>query len=221
MRAASHGACRRHLIGVHVVVFAVITERQARYHRHDPRCPQALDTIGIHRANLADEAEVRRLLLRGAKHSQIAAADTDRRLTGCPDRCHQLLVELSSKHHDRDISRLGVSNPQAVHEARLAPKSLQRAAQCRSATVHYDNLMTLLTQSGNRRSKLLHQFLIVQGSSADLDDEFHCKPAFSSKPNIKFMFCTACPAAPFKRLSMHDTSTTREPSGESEKPISQ
>lgn len=36
-------------------------------------------------------------------------------------------------------------------------------------------------------------------------------PAVSSKPHIRFMFCTACPAAPFTRLSITDNTTTVSP----------
>jgi len=35
------------------------------------------------------------------------------------------------------------------------------------------------------------------------------------------MFCTAWPAAPFNKLSMHDTITALLPSGDSENPMSQ
>src|SRR5215475_3233195 len=36
-------------------------------------------------------------------------------------------------------------------------------------------------------------------------------PLFSSKPNIKFIFCTAWPAAPFTRLSNAENTTTCRP----------
>src|SRR5688572_4401029 len=47
----------------------------------------------------------------------------------------------------------------------------------------------------------------------DLDHRSHgfvptsSKPVFSSRPNMRFMFCTACPAAPFTRLSMAEKTT--------------
>src|SRR5262249_54984696 len=44
-------------------------------------------------------------------------------------------------------------------------------------------------------------------------------PVFSSSPNIKFIFCTACPAAPFTRLSKAENTTTSLP--RTAKPISQ
>src|SRR5260370_112647 len=45
------------------------------------------------------------------------------------------------------------------------------------------------------------------------------KPVFSSNPNIKFMFCTACPAAPFTRLSRAEKTTSWRP--RAAKPMSQ
>ena len=33
-------------------------------------------------------------------------------------------------------------------------------------------------------------------------DRFEVHPARSSSPNIRFIFCTACPEAPFNRLSI-------------------
>lgn len=39
-----------------------------------------------------------------------------------------------------------------------------------------------------------------------------CSPNLSGKPNIRFMFCNACEAAPFKRLSNVTVTTARVPS---------
>src|SRR5215213_1190427 len=45
------------------------------------------------------------------------------------------------------------------------------------------------------------------------------RPVFSSKPNIRFMFCTAWPAAPFTKLSIAEKTTICLP--RTAKPISQ
>src|SRR6185436_18271645 len=44
-------------------------------------------------------------------------------------------------------------------------------------------------------------------------------PVVSSRPNIKFMFCTACPAAPLTKLSIAVKTTSCRP--RAAKPISQ
>ena len=46
----------------------------------------------------------------------------------------------------------------------------------------------------------------VQGDSGSV-----CRPAVSGSPNIKFMHCTACPAAPLTRLSWATSTTTVSP----------
>ena len=44
---------------------------------------------------------------------------------------------------------------------------------------------------------------------ADLDDARHGgNPAVSSRPSIRFAFCTAWPAAPFRRLSIADVTSS-------------
>src|SRR5205823_4859795 len=50
---------------------------------------------------------------------------------------------------------------------------------------------------------------VVLWTPADLHDAYHAgKPAVSSTPNIKLAFCTACPAAPFRRLSMAEVTSS-------------
>ena len=42
-------------------------------------------------------------------------------------------------------------------------------------------------------------------------EAFRRSPSFSSRPNIRFMFCTAWPEAPFSRLSITETTCTLSP----------
>src|ERR1019366_8350863 len=73
---------------------------------------------------------------------------------------------------------------------------------------------------------------VFEERPVDFDYQFHKKnprfapshyssPAASSSPNMMFMFCTACPAAPFTRLSMQLITTSRLPSLPSEQWMSQ
>jgi hypothetical protein len=54
-----------------------------------------------------------------------------------------------------------------------------------------------------------------------MPDALHSSPSDSPNPHIRFMFCTAWPAAPFKRLSRQETRTSCLPSFASSKPMSQ
>src|SRR5438477_7472109 len=62
---------------------------------------------------------------------------------------------------------------------------------------------------------------VIQRGAADLDHDFQFRPSRWSHPNMRFRFCTAWPAAPFRRLSRQETITSRSPSGERAKPMSQ
>ncbi len=145
-------------------------------------------------------------------------------MDGCPASPigrHQLLIELAGEHHHGDIAGLRVGYAQAVDEGRLATQLLQGPAQSSAAAMHDHQLVSFAAKVGNGLGELADQFTVVECGPANFHDELHCSPSFSSKPNIRSMFCTACPAAPFRRLSRHETSTARSPSGESAKPMSQ
>src|SRR6516225_87257 len=217
--AAGYRAGRGHLVGIHVVVLAVEAQREAGDHRNNSGAPQALDPLAIHRADLAHVAKIGLLLLSGAEDAQVAAADADGRLASVADGRHQLLIELPSQHHHGDVAGLRISDPQSVDERALAAELLQGATQGCAAAVDDYQLMALAAQIRNGLGELADQLFVVECGSSDFHHEFHCSPSFSSKPNMRFMFCTACPAAPFRRLSRHETSTARWPSGESAKPM--
>ena len=50
---------------------------------------------------------------------------------------------------------------------------------------------------------------IVQQCAAKLNQQSQSRPSVSGNPRTRFRFCTACPAAPFTRLSMQLTTTPR------------
>src|ERR1019366_6138705 len=187
-RATRNRAGLRHLVGIHVVVLAIEAQRQARYHRHNAGRPEPLDPVDVDRADLAYESQVRRNLFGGAKHSQIAATEADCGLSCSSNGGNQYLIELPSQHHHGYVAGFRIGDPQPVDEGGFAAELLQGAAQCRSSAVHDDNLVASFAQAWDRLSELLNQFLAIEGGPTNFDDEFHCSPAFSSKPNIRFMF---------------------------------
>lgn len=63
--------------------------------------------------------------------------------------------------------------------------------------------------------------LQLQLHQCRMPDALQSSPSDSSNPHIRFMFCTAWSAAPFKRLSRQETRTTCLPSFASSKPMSQ
>src|SRR5205823_3625303 len=54
-------------------------------------------------------------------------------------------------------------------------------------------------------------FRVPQKRATYFDENLHKSPCVSGKPSIRFMFCTACPAAPFTRLSMQLNASSRVP----------
>ena len=210
-RTASHRAGRSHLVGVHVVVFAVEAKRQAGDDRNDARAPQALDPL-------------RSRPSRSRRHSRGRAASSsprgtcaDRRRicrwTGCPASpiaATSCLLSWPAEHHHGHIAGLRVGNAQSVDEGRLAAQLLQASGSApRRRRARSPACVLRGTDREWSWRTCSTSSLVVERGPANFHDELHCNPSFSSKPNIRFMFCTACPAAPFRRLSRHETSTAR------------
>src|SRR5256714_7307997 len=93
-----HGAGRRHLIGIHVVVLAVKAKREARDHRHCMALPQSEDPLWIGGADLADKTQIRISLLARAKRGTIAAAHPHRWLSQPGKGSYELLIDPAGQH---------------------------------------------------------------------------------------------------------------------------
>ena len=90
---------------------------------------------------------------------------------------------------------------------------MQRSRELCASAMHHRNLvMFAIGKIHNGTRTLMHEFFVIEGRAADLDHDSQFRPSCSSKPNITFMFWTACPAAPFIKLSRHETKTRRLPS---------
>src|SRR5437660_4120449 len=86
--------------------------------------------------------------------------------------------------------------------------------------MHHGDLV-VARECGDGSRAFAAQLGIVECGAADFQDDLQSRPAFSSHPCMTFRFWTACPAAPFIRLSRHETMTRRCPSGASANPRSQ
>src|SRR6185437_3958126 len=148
------------------------------------------------------------------------AAHSDRGLSHTGQRGNQFLVHMSGQYHHGVIPRLGVRDAQAINEfaglAHLAEDARQRG----SAAMDHGDLM-FARQLLYRECGAMQKISVFQRCASKFDDDLHFRPSCSFHPNIRFMFCTAWPAAPFSRLSRQETITMRRWSAASVKPISQ
>src|SRR5262249_125633 len=106
-------------------------------------------------------------------------------------------------------------------ECGLVAEALHRAREHHTAAVYNDELVPFTAELRHGAREALHELFVFQRCATDFYDDLHCNPSRSFKPNIRFMFCPAWPAAPLTRLSRHETSTARRPSGDRLKPMSQ
>src|SRR5579862_922250 len=223
VRVARRRTRSRHFIGVHVVVLAVCSQCQRRQNRNPALLPQRLDPAGLRKANLAHKSQIIPTyhLLAGTEAHAVATAKSNRRHPCSLNRSHHLLVDHPAQHHERDIASLGIGHAQTPDEFALLPQSLQHAGKRAAAAMNHGHAMTVLRQICDRPCALAQRSEIFQRRSSDFDYDNHCNPSSSAHPYIRFMFCTACPAAPFSKLSMHDTSTSLRPSSARQNPRSQ
>ena len=136
-------------------------------------------------------------------------------------RRYQLLVHSAAQHHQRGIAGFRIGDAQAGDKLTLLAHLLQGAGQRRAAAVHHGDLVAILRQHRDRPRTAMKQAWIFECRTTEFDYEFHASPSASSHPHIRFIFSTACPAAPLSRLSRQETTIHRRPSFASLKPMSQ
>ena len=94
----------------------------------------------------------------------------------------------------------------AVDERRASAERGLERADFVAATVHEHEAAVRARPPGRERWR---ERRIRLRAAADLDDARHAgNPAVSSRPSTRLAFWTACPAAPFNRLSMADVTST-------------
>src|SRR5262245_19565038 len=100
-----------------------------------------------------------------------------------------------------------IGHAKTIDEDRLDAHPFQHSRDLDASSVHDNNPVGC---SRTNRSDCFYR--ILEKDSTDFHDRHHeCSPAAGSHPNIRLRFCTACPAAPFTRLSSTETMTVLGP----------
>ena len=100
-----------------------------------------------------------------------------------------------------------ISDAQALDKNRLHVHTFEHARDLNPAAVHQCR-----TPIGHAANFLNCLGRIFEEGPADFNNPGHqARPAEGSHPNMRLRFWTACPAAPFTRLSSTDTMTVFSP----------
>ena len=140
---AGHGAGGRHLVGIHVVILAIVTQRHAGDHRQAALLPDRVNPPGINRGNLSDVSEIVAIgsFLAGADGHAVSAAQPYRRFLDARQRGHQLLVRMAGQDHDGEVAGLGIGHPQAVNEFAGLSHLRQHPGEGHAPAVDHRHLM--------------------------------------------------------------------------------
>src|ERR1700759_1841698 len=211
-----------HLVRIDVVVLAVEAEGETGEHRHRTHLPDRFKPAWIGADDLANEAEVRSgALFARTKDEAIAAGEPDGRLAMRSQGSDEVFVDAPGEHHQRGIASLGVRDTQPGNEHALLAQRLQGAGQRYTAAMDNRDLVTVTHHLDDRPGAAVQRLGILERRASKLHHVSHNSPSVSCHPFITFRFWTACPAAPFSRLSRQLMTTHRRPSGASWKPRSQ
>src|SRR6476620_3381691 len=124
------------------------------------------------------------------------------------ERGDEPLVGAPRQSHPHDIDVLGARHASATHKLRCEP---ERALQGRHFVTTAVNDHNRARSTAPELRDLCRQRGIALRATANLDDPCRAvhagSPDPSLRPSMRFAFCTACPAAPFTRLSIADITT--------------
>src|SRR5262245_10308438 len=154
--------------------------------------------------------------------TRIGAGQPDRTDAGGRERRDQSRVDRSRQNVDHDIQRGVVGNAQAVDLTLLDPGHLQRRIDLFAAAVDDDDRAAAARDVHGGCDDRSQPRRILEQFAAEFQNECagHNRPAVSDSPSMTFMFCTAWPDAPFRRLSITEIRIAR-PDESTRQPISQ
>ena len=183
--------------------------RDRRHHGHVSRAAERLEERSVDRRHAPHlfESGIEDL---GGHEAIVDAREPERRDAVIHERGRELGVHLAPQTLDHGPGRRGVGHPQPPDPARLEAEGLHQTAHLCAAAVDDDHLRARLAGRRHGRREARARPGVVEDGAPDLHDDpaAHASPHVSSSPRATFMFCTACPAAPFTRLSMAEVTTT-------------
>ncbi len=135
-------------------------------------------------------------------------------------RGDQLPIDASSHYFNYRIEHRRSGDAQAIHELALDAALGQVARHLLAATVDHHRRV-VPRNCRDLPGESLAGCIGIQQRTAQFYQQLHSSPSASGYPSIRFMFCTACPAAPLTRLSIALTTTARPVVESTTTPISQ
>src|SRR4029077_15961541 len=119
------------------------------------------------------------------------------------------------------VAGFPVRHTQPGNKFALDAHALERRGEETPAARDDAQLVAFFRQRGDLANQGATEGVIFEQSSGKFDDNFHSSAVCSLIPSMRLKFCTACPAAPFPRLSRQETITRRRPVLSKAKPMSQ
>src|SRR5262249_6485232 len=92
----------------------------------------------------------------------------------------------------------------------LDTEAFQMRVDVFPAAVHDDDWLAAFPRLRDPAQHLRAPRGVLEKASSQLDHS-HANPSVSGYPHMRLKFCTACDAAPLRRLSMTETITARRP----------
>src|SRR5581483_2004724 len=156
----------------------------------------------------------------GFHQQRIDSRDAHGTRAGAIQASHQLMIDASCQNFDHAVQHVRRRNTQAVHEPAFNSALGKKARHLLAAAMDYYDFVHA-RYSGDLPCQHIARFGSIEQCTAGLEEKLHSRPSVSARPSARFIFCTACPAAPFTRLSMALITTPRPPTGSNATPMSQ
>src|SRR5262249_11187762 len=117
--------------------------------------------------------------------------------------------------------RFGAGDTKAVDELALDSTIGQIAGHLLAAAMDYNHAVPAPPRFHDLRQQALAGDRVVEQRAPEFHQQLHNSDSVSANPSVRLRLCTACPAAPFTRLSIALTTTARPVRGSKLTPISQ
>src|SRR5690349_1073492 len=154
------------------------------------------------------------------RQKSVHARKSDRQFAGANNGGYQLLVYAPRNHLRDGVDDRFVRDPKAVYKAGRNATFFQEAGDLLPSAV--DNEHFVFTCDVRELiGDGIPAVRLIQKRTPDFDEYLHNSASVSGNPSIRFMFWTACPAAPFIKLSSVAIIVRRCVSASNTKPMSQ